>query len=249
MFLEAISCFASFLYLKDNTKISVLQDGKLSESNNEMLEKKRIDWENGLCYTKNVGWPVGCPILQSGGEIMKVLCYGDSNTYGFDPRGIFADRYDENWCDLLAQKTDWEVINGGSNGRSLPGSTRWIDSYLRKYEGIDRVLIMMGTNDILQERPTTRIVKDMDTLLEHLQTAWPEVEVVLLSPPPIAIWGESFDDQLAEVIEGYQWLVEKWKIKFVDTTKWGLSMAFDGVHLSEAGHRMFAEKLYRLIII
>lgn len=178
-----------------------------------------------------------------GGENMKVLCYGDSNTCGYDPRGIFADRYDENWCDLLAQKTGWEIINGGSNGRSLPGSTRWIDSYLKKYKGIERVLVMMGTNDILQDRSSEQIVKDMDALLEHFQIAWPEVEVVLLSPPPIAIWGESFDAQLAEVIEGYQGLAEKWKIKFVNTTKWGLPIAFDGVHLSEGGHRIFAEKL------
>lgn len=178
---------------------------------------------------------------------MKILCYGDSNTYGYDPRGIFADRYDESWCNLLAQKTDWEVINGGSNGRSLPGSTRWIDSYIKKYKGIERVLVMMGTNDILQERSTEQIVKDMDALLEHLQTVWPKVEVVLLSPPPIAIWGESFGTQLVEVSEGYQRLAEKREIQFVDTTKWRLPMAFDGVHLSEAGHRFFAENVFENI--
>lgn len=174
---------------------------------------------------------------------MKLLCYGDSNTYGYDPRGIFADRYDENWCDLLAEKTGWEVINAGSNGRALPGSVRWIDSYLRKYEGVNRVLILMGTNDILQGRPTPRILADMDALLEHLQTAWPEVEVILLSPPPITLWGENFDAQLKEVVEGYGRLAGKRGMTFVDTTKWGLLMAFDGVHLSEMGHRVFAEKL------
>ena len=35
-----------------------------------------------------------------------LLCYGDSNTYGFDPRGFVDDRYEEDdrWCDLLAKK-------------------------------------------------------------------------------------------------------------------------------------------------
>ena len=25
---------------------------------------------------------------------MKILCFGDSNTYGYDPRGYFGGRYD-----------------------------------------------------------------------------------------------------------------------------------------------------------
>lgn len=174
---------------------------------------------------------------------MKLLCYGDSNTWGYDPRGIFADRYEKSWCDLLAEKTGWEVINGGSNGRALPGSVRWLDSYLRKYQDVNRVLILMGTNDILQGRPVSRILADMDALLEHLQTDWRSVEVTLLSPPPITLWEEDFDARLVEVTEGYGRLAGRRGISFVDTTKWGLPMAFDGVHLSEMGHRVFAEKL------
>ena len=35
---------------------------------------------------------------------MNVLCFGDSNTYGYDPRGYFGGRYDagSRWVDLLA---------------------------------------------------------------------------------------------------------------------------------------------------
>ena len=44
---------------------------------------------------------------------MKVLCYGDSNTYGYDPRGFFGDRYPAEcrWVDILARKLNWEVQN------------------------------------------------------------------------------------------------------------------------------------------
>ena len=36
------------------------------------------------------------------GEPMRILCFGDSNTYGYDPRGFFADRYEarDRWVDL-----------------------------------------------------------------------------------------------------------------------------------------------------
>ena len=53
---------------------------------------------------------------------MRVLCFGDSNTYGYDPRGFFGDRYDaeDRWVDLLAKQTGWDVINLGANGREIP---------------------------------------------------------------------------------------------------------------------------------
>ena len=43
---------------------------------------------------------------------MKILCIGDSNTYGYDPRSFFGDRYPEDvrWTDNLGA---CEVINRG----------------------------------------------------------------------------------------------------------------------------------------
>ena len=44
-----------------------------------------------------------------------MLCYGDSNTYGYDPRGFVGDRYqkESRWVDILAQKLKWEIQNEG----------------------------------------------------------------------------------------------------------------------------------------
>ena len=52
---------------------------------------------------------------------MKLWCFGDSNTYGYDPCGFFCGRYDSPWPELLAEKTGAEVINDGKNGRMIPG--------------------------------------------------------------------------------------------------------------------------------
>lgn len=61
---------------------------------------------------------------------MNVLCFGDSNIYGYDPRGYFGGRYDADsrWVDILAAKTDWNVCNMGQNGREIPPSAPpWIE--------------------------------------------------------------------------------------------------------------------------
>ena len=50
---------------------------------------------------------------------MKILCIGDSNTYGYDPRSYLGDRYpaEVRWTDRLNK---WDVINCGVNGMTVP---------------------------------------------------------------------------------------------------------------------------------
>ena len=95
---------------------------------------------------------------------MQILCFGDSNTYGYDPRGFFGGRYgpEDRWVDLLAKRTGWEVINSGSNGRLIPVSSHGIslDS--------DRILIMLGTNDLLQVASALEAAARMESFLIQL---------------------------------------------------------------------------------
>ena len=51
----------------------------------------------------------------------RVLCFGDSNTYGYDPRSYIGERYPESvrWTALL-NATGWVVTNEGKNGRCIP---------------------------------------------------------------------------------------------------------------------------------
>ena len=54
------------------------------------------------------------------GMTVKLICFGDSNTWGYDPRGYFGGRYDHPWPDILAGKLHCTVINQGENGREIP---------------------------------------------------------------------------------------------------------------------------------
>ena len=53
-----------------------------------------------------------------------VLCYGDSNTYGYDPRSYFGGQYPAGyrWVDLLAEKLGcpvMETVSTDSNDDDL----------------------------------------------------------------------------------------------------------------------------------
>ena len=54
---------------------------------------------------------------------MKVLCIGDSNTYGYDPRSYFGSRYpaEVRWTGRLEGH---KVINCGMNGLAVPYDSR-----------------------------------------------------------------------------------------------------------------------------
>ena len=79
---------------------------------------------------------------------MNIICFGDSNTYGYDPRSYLGGRYgpDSRWVDLLAARTGWDVRNQGQNGRTIPGGPVPFPA------DTDLLTVMLGTNDLLQGR-------------------------------------------------------------------------------------------------
>ena len=86
---------------------------------------------------------------------MTLLCYGDSNTYGFDPRSYFGGRYpaEVRWTHRLAQATGWTVHNAGENGREIPRRAWELQDLLRRAADADLVTLMLGGNDLLQGSP------------------------------------------------------------------------------------------------
>ena len=177
---------------------------------------------------------------------MRILCYGDSNTYGYDPREFCGDRYnaEDRWVDLLATQTGYDVINAGANGREIPQNFSSL-LHLTEQQDADIFLVMLGTNNLLQGASATEVATQMEAFLLPLLPRYNQV--LLVSPPPMqrGAWVPS-DELVAESIqlaEKYNCLAERLNIPYVDTRKWNIELAFDGVHFTEEGHHRFAENL------
>jgi lysophospholipase L1-like esterase len=170
--------------------------------------------------------------------------------YGFDPRGFLGDRYgaEDRWVDLVARRTGRELINGGVNGRVIPRNPYAL-RLLREYEPVDIFLVMLGTNDLLQGSTASETAARMEHFLTQLQPHCPGL--LLVAPPPMkrGAWVDS--DTLVEeshrLIHEYRVLAQRMGISFVDTADWQIPMAFDGVHFTEEGHRLFASRLIKFI--
>ena len=185
---------------------------------------------------------------------MKILCFGDSNTYGYDPRSFFGSQYpaQHRWVELLAGKLGWKAVNAGENGREIPtreGDLLRFDLMMINQQPVDLLLIMLGGNDLLQGNGVADVVKRMDSFLQHLEQD--KSKILLISPPPMQLgeWVpiQSLIDASKELNHEYKALAERLGIPFADAGAWDIPMTFDGVHFTEDGHRAFAERLYNYL--
>jgi len=176
---------------------------------------------------------------------MKLWCFGDSNTYGYDPCGFFGGRYAVPWPALLAEKTGFQVINDGKNGRMIPEREREFLQFRRDTEryNADALIVMLGTNDLLEGATAGAAAARMEAFLNQCNMPL----ILLISPPPMKRGAWVSDDGLVEesknLARQYEALAKRRGIWFADAGKWDIALAYDGVHFSEEGHARFAEGL------
>lgn len=176
---------------------------------------------------------------------MTVICYGDSNTFGFDPRSFLGGRYDAScrWVDILAAETGWNVRNNSMNGQQIPKRE------VSFSKSADLLIIMLGTNDLLQGATAEETARRMGDFLGKLSPD--SRKILLIAPPPLKRGEWVSDDQLIRdshnLASLYRLLAEEKNMFFADAGEWNVPLAFDGVHFTEEGNRIFAENLLRCI--
>ena len=171
---------------------------------------------------------------------MRVVCYGDSNTYGYDSRSFFGSRFsaNERWVDIFADKTGWTVINEGMNGREVR------DCNIIPDNNADFMIIMLGTNDILQGKTAVETASRIQKVLENCQSD----RVLLIAPPSLRLgeWvrDSALIDESIQLSKEYERVAIDTGTLFANAGEWDIELLYDGVHFSEKGHLSFAEGLY-----
>ena len=194
-----------------------------------------------------------------------VLCFGDSNTWGYDP--ATQDRFprDVRWTGVLAAALgpERQIIEEGLNGRT----TVWddpIEGYknghdylapcLETHRPIDLVILMLGTNDLKKRFSVSAfdIAKSAGVLVDVIakSASGPNGKaphVLLMAPPPVGALSE-----FAEMFEGsqekslklgmhYRRVAEERGCHFLDTGALIRSSDLDGIHFEPDEHRKLGE--------
>ena len=198
----------------------------------------------------------------------KVLCFGDSNTYGFVPEK--CTRYDKNtrWTGVLQALcgSDFSIIEGGCNNRTAfvdnpAGAEQTGYKILPEYftkDYFDIVVLAIGINDLqLFFRPTLEeFEQGIEKLIKITKDLSPNAEIILVCPSKLDLAGIksgvfSFQfDEISVEKSGklspiYKSLAEKYKCHFIDLNNIVDVSPLDGLHFSAESHKKIAENLYK----
>ena len=199
-------------------------------------------------------------------EKIKILCYGDSNTWGYIP-GTDYQRFskEERWtCVIQMMLGDkFEIIEEGLNSRTLisvdkrkdkegRSGAEYLLPCLDTHDPIDLVIIMLGTNELKTEY--YRNPKEIGEIFEEIfvkkiisrksvcRNTTPKL--LIITPPlitkenPKFIGGKEKSEKLNDI---YEDIAIRNECEFMGNEDW--EVGEDGVHLSRDGHRILASKL------
>ena len=189
-------------------------------------------------------------------RMKKLILYGDSNTYGYDPERM-GMRYPEGvrWASLVAQslRDEYEVVNEGMNGRPLPVlpyDERYLNKMLSDMAEDDVLIMMLGTNDILlTNRPdAASAIMRMDAFLSSSMIQQRVFQMMVIAPPHVGAGEKSMHRYYEESIkmnEGFRALCSKKKVHFANSAEWNIPISYDMAHFTAEGHRIFSECVLR----
>ena len=195
----------------------------------------------------------------------RILCFGDSNTWGYDSRSFFGEQYpsDIRWTGLLRQ-SGYEAVNYGQNGMCVPegAALGWVLNLAKNNRPADAVTVMLGSNDLLRMDRAEEIGARMENLIKGLKEYISSEKILLIAPPEIILtdlsfeasyvqgdrsYAQRYEEEGRELTRLYRELASRRGILFADASAWDLDFAFDAVHLSEKGHAVFGREMIRVM--
>ena len=192
---------------------------------------------------------------------MNIVCLGDSTTYGY-----MVGR-NKVWTKILNDKfskeynKDIKFINKGINGDMISGMLVRFDTDCVR-ENADTVIFMGGVNDIFTFKPLEKIENNFINIIN--KSLENNIDIIVFTP--IAFIKEAFTFFESNNIEEFENILKEY-VNFINdyTSKNNIKsidvynlftdkilkennyydIFFDGVHLNENGHSVFASKIYK----
>ena len=198
----------------------------------------------------------------------KIICYGDSNTFGYNPKD--GSRFDENirWTSLLQKNlgAEYVVINEGMCDRTgfvnnpkgeLFSAPKHFPEFIKKSGNIDLLILWIGTNDLqfLYNISLSTIERGLENLIKLAKT---KAKKILIIPPVIlnenilkGAFNYQFDKtsivKSREVGIVYKKITEIYNCKLFDINTIVKPSDIDGLHYNSNSHRIIANTLLKYI--
>lgn len=194
----------------------------------------------------------------------KILCFGDSNTYGYIPGS--GKRYDKiiRWTGVLQTELgmNYTIIEAGCNNRTAfcenPAGKMFtgiqvLNDYL--YEDLEYIILFIGINDtqFIYNTSLEELQNGIEKLVQLILSKLPKIKIILLSPPRLTndilnsnfsvMFDTSSIEKSSKLSEIYKKVSQIYNCEFIDLNKIVSVSSEDGLHLEPEAHKKIAEKI------
>ena len=202
--------------------------------------------------------------VRKGINMKKILCFGDSNTWGHNP--VDCSQLERRWTVILQEMLpDCEIIQDGRCGRAtkfdvpdMPdtnGLKTFRERYLQGEKEFDLIIIMLGTNDLLNhfDCSAEETASTLRTYVKecHEKFGKDKPQILLVSPILVRDYVTQnliFKDQydMSAVIKSKSFaqnisaVAQQEGVHFLDASKAAMASSVDGVHMDYAEHEKLA---------
>ena len=201
----------------------------------------------------------------------EILCFGDSNTWGYDGESRKRLPWGVRWTSLLQEKLnkeEYRVIEEGLCGRTTVfedplrdgrKGTALLPTLLETHAQVDVITLMLGTNDCKTVFGASADVigKGITRLLDQIQEYAPKAKILLISPIYLGekVWQVGYDQEFSresvtvsrDLQSVYEKIAAVRHISFLPAAPYVHCCDADQEHLNAAGHKEFAEVVYRKV--
>lgn len=189
-----------------------------------------------------------------------ILCFGDSNTWGYTP--VSGERYPftVRWTGVMARKLgdQFAVLEEGQNGRTTvwedpiegdKNGLRHLPVLLESHQPLDLVILMLGTNDLKARFSLTAF--DIAAGAERLAKLVLDsgYRLILTAPPPVAPTSaleemfQGAQEKSARLAFHFAQVAERSHCGFIDVGSILSVDPQDGIHYSPESHQKLGEAM------
>lgn len=206
--------------------------------------------------------------------MISVLCYGDSNTYGYDPNNGGRYPKEVRWTTILQNKLgqDYEVYVEGLNGRTTAydrpdgawkNGLSYLTACIASHKPLDYIVFMLGTNDCncdlnLSSKDIClgmeKLIETVEVEITNIQEKMPKIIVAVPAAIADDYKSSPFAYQLndesivksKQIAPLYKELCEKHNCIYLDASNLEVS-PIDSEHLTIESHNKLACMLEKTI--
>lgn len=195
----------------------------------------------------------------------KILCFGDSNTYGYIPNN--GAIYDKNtrWTGVLSLLSHgkFEIIEDGCNNRTAFAANP-AGKIFTGYEilpelltdDFDAVVLAIGINDtqFLYNLSSIEIASGVEKLINIVKVKSPQAKILLVAPSILTedvlngnfacLFDRTSIEKSRQLPLLYQKIAEKQNIEFLDLNSVAKTSSLDGLHYAPEQHLKIAQVIF-----